>query len=146
MSIKNENYYPILMNSSVNIKYVHINFRQYRNKFGIRQQQKMLKSCNQVVAKTARKTKHLKIDGLANIFRTKYPLASFSWLVVFLFSAAFTTYLIILSINLYYERQVTSTVRYLTEKQSVMPTITICNINPFTTKFAVDLLKKANLT
>ena len=32
------------------------------------------------------------------------------------------------------------------EKQSVLPTITICNINPFKTKFAVDLLNEANLT
>ena len=84
-----------------------------------------LKMHTQQVSKLASKPKHLKVDGLANIFHTQYLLTSFIWLVVVLLSAALTTVLIGLSINQYYERRVTSTVRYLTEMQSFMPTITI---------------------
>ena len=91
------------------------------------------------------KNKALENRWSCEYFQYENTLASFIWLLLFIFSAAFTVYLIILSINQYYERRVTSTVRYLTEKQSVLPTITICNINPFTSDLAVNLLDEANL-
>ena len=105
----------------------------------------MMKWRTPVVSKLANKTKHLRIDGLANIFHTQYALGSFIWLIVFITSAFFNTYLIVKSFNQYNQHRVTTTVRYLTEKQSVLPTITICNINPFTSSFAQNLLRKANL-
>ena len=91
------------------------------------------------------KARHLKIDGLVNIFNSNYIVVSSIWLIIFILSAMISTYLIIESFNQYYEYRVTSTVRYVTEESYVLPTITFCNINPFTTKYALDLLIKANV-
>ena len=92
------------------------------------------------------KARHLKIDGLVNIFNSNYIVVSSIWLIIFLLSTIIITYLIIESFNQYYEYRVTSTVRYVTEESSVLPTITFCNINPFATKYSLDLLIKANVT
>ena len=67
-------------------------------------------------------------------------------MIVFILSAIISIYLIIESFNQYYEHIVTSTVRYVTEDSYVLPTITICNINPFTTEYALYLLQEANIT
>ena len=90
--------------------------------------------------------RHLKIDGLTNIVSTRYILASFILLIVLLSSATISIYLIIGSFNQYYEHRVTSTIRYVPEESSVLPTITFCNINPFATDVALYWLEEANVT
>jgi len=66
-------------------------------------------------------------------------------LVTFLLAAyglaSFTTLMLILS---YFEYGVTNTVRTVHETPAVFPKVSICNVNPFTTKYGYELLR--NLT
>ena len=61
-------------------------------------------------------------------------------------SAAACSLLVIKSVNEYLHYEVTTTSRVLTEHQSNIPVITICNFNPFTTDYAASLFAQANLT
>ena len=88
----------------------------------------------------------LKIDAFANIFVSRYLFSMFIWLLVFLTSCAACTYLIASSVREYKESKVTSTIRYINEQKAVLPTLTFCNLDPFTTVFALNLLAKANLS
>ena len=88
----------------------------------------------------------LSIDGLPNMLRAQSKLLFCAWLIVLLGSTAGTLYLIANAVKIYAQNPVSSTQRYLTEEQSVWPTIVLCNMNPFTSSFAIDLLRQANVT
>ena len=86
------------------------------------------------------------IDGLARMLRSKNPFAFIIWLIMFVSSVAVTLFLIVSAVSGFLRYDVSSTVRYLTEERSLFPTVTLCNINPFTTKYAINLLLQANVT
>ena len=96
--------------------------------------------------KPLEKLSSLNLDGLQNIFRTNNSIAFISWLIIFFASVAVTLYLIVSAVSDFLRYDVSSTVRYLTEESSVLPTVTLCNINPFTTEYAITLLRQANVT
>ena len=90
--------------------------------------------------------KFINVDGLPNMCRAKHALFFLMWLAVLVASTAATLYLIASAVSDFLRHDVSSTVRYLTEERSVLPTVTLCNINPFTTEYAIDLLRQANVT
>ena len=90
--------------------------------------------------------KWLKADGLPNIARSKAAFAQIAWLVIMLVSTAICTFLVIGSIHEYAAYEVITTNRLLQEQQSVLPTITICMTNPFTTDYSVSLMQNAKIS
>ena len=89
--------------------------------------------------------KLMKVDGLPNIIRSGNGAFALLWSVLLLASASTCVYLISNTISNFKEYQVSTTFRVLNEQKSVFPTITFCNLNPFATSFAIDLLKQMNL-
>ena len=63
------------------------------------------------------------------------------FLLVALGLAAYTSIKLMLS---YFEYQVTTTTRTINETPVDFPKITVCNLNPFTTQYGLDILKQVN--
>ena len=89
---------------------------------------------------------YINFDGFLNILRANNVISFISWLIIFVASISATLYLIVSAVSDFLRYDISSTVRYLTEERSVLPTVTLCNINPFTTEYAIDLLRQANVT
>ena len=90
--------------------------------------------------------KELKVDGIPNIIRSERRLVQCMWAAILVLSGCVCVYLIINSVHEYQHFEVISTHRLVLEEESTFPTITICNNNPFSTDFAVQLIKQANLS
>ena len=86
------------------------------------------------------------MDGLPNIVRSERRLVKFIWAVLLLLNCCVCIFLIIGTIREYLNYEVISTSRILQEEESIFPTITICNNNPFSTDYSVQLIKQANLS
>jgi hypothetical protein len=65
----------------------------------------------------------------------------FIWAFIFLVFSSFTCYILVNNIISYYEYNVVSTIRVINEESSVFPAVTICNSNPYLTKYAENLTK-----
>ena len=89
--------------------------------------------------------KYLKIDGLPNIVRSKHRVLEILWLSIFISASCACTLLIAFTFIDYFNFEVSTSIRYLHETQSVFPTVTLCNLNPFTTDYAVDLFAQVNI-
>ena len=92
------------------------------------------------------KVRRLNIDALPRMIRERNSMLKMAWLLLLLSSCALCCYLIFNSIVKFTSHQVTTTVRYITEQKHLAPTLTFCNINPFTSQYASDLLHNANAT
>ena len=90
--------------------------------------------------------KNMKVDGLPNIFRTNLLPFQIMWIVILLFSFSFCVYLLTISFLDYFKFQVTTNFRLLSELKSTFPTVTICNMNPLNSDYAVSLMVEANLS
>ena len=74
------------------------------------------------------------------IFKEKTRfLMRFIWTLIFLTFSGLTCYILINNVISYYQFNVVSTIQVVSEKESVFPAVTICNSNPYTTKFAENL-------
>ena len=71
--------------------------------------------------------------AIPNICRSQYNLLKIMWLIFFLLSGGYCSYLIAQSIQNYFAYPVTTTVQIINEPSVVFPTISICNLNPFIT-------------
>ena len=89
---------------------------------------------------------YIKIDAFVNIFLSNYTVSILIWLSLFLASCAACIYLIVMSVLEFNEYKVITTIRYFNEKKAEMPTLTFCNLNPFTSNFSLNLIEQANLT
>ena len=99
---------------------------------------------NQKHGEITEKVRRLNIDAVANIVRGRNPVFKMIWLLLLISSCALCCYLIVNSIVQFTSYHVTTTVRYKTEQTIHAPSITLCNINPFTSEYAYDLLQKAD--
>ena len=87
----------------------------------------------------------IKMDALPNIFHSHNPLMILFWTLLLLINATACAWLIIDTFKHYFERSVTTTTRYLTELESVFPSLIICSFNPFSTDYAVSLLREISV-
>jgi hypothetical protein len=71
--------------------------------------------------------------GLPNLFRTRRTILKVIWAVSFLISSACCAFMVNRTISTYFEFDVVSKFSVMSEIPSVFPTVTICNIQPFTT-------------
>ena len=90
--------------------------------------------------------KELRMDGLPNAARSEMKLFKIIWLVITILSACVCVVLITESTTEYFKHSVSTTTRLLQEQHSVFPTITICQVNSFSTDYATDIMKQANAT
>ena len=88
--------------------------------------------------------KSLKVDGVSNIVRSSFFLVSLVWIVLLLANALICVLLIKDTIVQYCKYEVSTTIRYMNEQRSPLPTITICNVNALGSDFAIQLIKQAN--
>ena len=98
------------------------------------------------MTKAADEIRLLKIDALPNVFTSQYAITVVTWLLVFVLSCAACIFLAVSAVLQYSEYKVISTVRFVTEQEAVVPTLSFCNINPFTSIYALNLLKMANVS
>ena len=90
--------------------------------------------------------KSLKIDGIPNIIKSRFLCMSIVWLCALLVCLCVCVWLIVGTFNQYFANKVTTTTRHVDERVSVFPSVTFCNMNPFSTAYAFDLIATANLT
>ena len=84
--------------------------------------------------------------GFAKIFseKTNAPLRPL-WAFIFLSFSALTCYLLVSNVLSFYMYNVSTSVQIVDESPSAFPAITICNVNPFTTQAAEELLEQLAL-
>lgn len=85
----------------------------------------------------------LTIHGIPNIARTTGRISTFMWVIITLISAGLSAYYIEEGILDYLGYGVTTQIRFISEQPAMFPTVTICNVNPFTTQYSVDFLNDA---
>ena len=83
--------------------------------------------------------------AIPNICRSQYKLLKIMWLIFFLLSAGYCSYLIALSVQNYFSYPVTTTVQIINDPSVVFPTISICNLNPFITNNSTISSKYASI-
>ena len=81
------------------------------------------------------------IHGLKNVKDANSHFIRFLWIIFIMFSASLCIYSITSGIFSYINYEVTTKTRYINENKSVFPTVSICNQNIFTSKYAYELLK-----
>ena len=88
----------------------------------------------------------IRMDGLPNIVTAHHLLLRIMWGVLLLGNAGLCCWLIVTTIKEFYAREVITTIRLEHELSSTFPTVTICNMNPFTSYYAASIFKEANIT
>ena len=82
----------------------------------------------------------LSIQGIPNIFRSKYKIMKLIWFFCTMIGIAYTIYNILLSIFDYLQYEVNTSYRVVNEIPIEFPVITICDRNTFKSKFAFEYL------
>ena len=81
-------------------------------------------------------------QALIKIFETKYYSLKGMLFIFLAVSGYFSTSLIRQLILSYLSFEVSTTTRTLYETPALFPKVTICNVNPFTTEYALEFLKE----
>ena len=89
---------------------------------------------------------HVKMDGVPNIVRSRHMCARLLWSVLLVANASVCVWLIVGTVAEYVEHKVSTSIRVHKEKRTPLPTITICNLNPFSSTFAAQLWRSAGVT
>ncbi len=80
-------------------------------------------------------------QGYPKIFESKILLVKLIWILIFLGSSGGTAYFVVKGIIDYFQYEVVTKIRVISEVPSVFPTVTICDNNAFTS-VASDMLIK----
>ena len=89
----------------------------------------------------------LKLDGVANIVRAPNTLVELVWSAVLLTSGSLCLWLLVQTCHEFSQNEVSTLTRMVnTNKAVVFPTVSMCNMNPFTSQLAMRLLDEANVT
>jgi hypothetical protein len=83
-------------------------------------------------------------QALIKLNDTQYWSLKVILLIFVLITSGLCSYLIIQLILSYYSYGVSTTAKTLYETPALFPKVTICNVNTFTTEFAVEFLRKVN--
>ena len=90
--------------------------------------------------------KHIKIDCVANIVRSRHLLTGLVWMLMLLTFASMCGWFMIQAILQYGNRSVDTTTRLINEPRPIFPTLTICSMNPFNTDYAAEMLRAYNMS
>ena len=83
--------------------------------------------------------------GLPNISRTHNLAIRLLWITCTLISAGLCAFMIISSVNEYFEYDVVTKIRVIDQVPLEFPTITICSLNPFESEFASEIFRNITL-
>lgn len=78
--------------------------------------------------------------GVSNYLRTEKPQFKCMWLLCFLVSGTAWVLTVIQVMSLYFSYPVTTRIRFIDQSKVDLPTIAICNVNPFLTNASVEFL------
>ena len=78
------------------------------------------------------------------IIQTPHTLLKIFLFACILTSLSFASYMVVKSVLIYFSFDVNTSTRFIFETAPLFPKITICNLNPFTTKYAHELLAQIN--
>ena len=79
--------------------------------------------------------------GLPHIFKRKHVSIKMFWLICFLISSGVCGYMIVKSVINYFEHETVSKVQRIYEIPALFPTISVCNLNAFTTNAGLDYVR-----
>lgn len=80
--------------------------------------------------------------GIANVVKSSSFLLKLMWIIFIMISASFCVYMIVVNILSYLQYEVSTKTRLINEYESIFPTVTICNINFFTTNLATKSIEE----
>ena len=83
--------------------------------------------------------------GLPNIVRTNRLSIKLLWTICLLASVGACIYMVYKSVNDYYSYGVVTQIQVINENSPLFPTITICNINPFSSIYGQNLIEKVTM-
>ena len=106
----------------------------------------MKRNLQEALVKTRKKAKHVQVDSFSNLFEAHNAIPFVFWLLVFLSGTCGTLYLVISSVSTYWQFKVSSTLRFVQENRAPLPVMSVCNVNPFATNFALDLLLQSGVS
>jgi hypothetical protein len=72
-----------------------------------------------------------KVHGFSNIFKTKYSVMRFIWILVIMAAIALCIFLVVSAAREFFEYSTTSRVQLVNQSPSPFPRITVCQSNPF---------------
>jgi hypothetical protein len=82
--------------------------------------------------------------GLPKIIKSKYFITRVLWIITFLAGLGYALFTAITFVIEYSQNGVTTSVTVTQDHETIFPTITICNMNPFNEEIALDyILKKS---
>jgi hypothetical protein len=79
--------------------------------------------------------------GLPKVIKTRNIKIKIIWIIILLISTFICFYLLIINIMNYLDFGVITKIQKITEIPALLPTITICNLNPFVTKYSNQFLE-----
>ena len=82
--------------------------------------------------------------GIPKIFTPSNKFLKYMWICFTILSTCICAFSIIENINKYYAYEVTTKIRLKSQYKVIFPSITICNINFFTSKQSIDLIADLN--
>lgn len=82
----------------------------------------------------------LSIHGIPNLVRSTGRVSRICWTIVTLISLAVSGYYMMSGITNFLAYDVTTKIRFIDEQPANFPSVTICNVNPFTTKYSLEWL------
>jgi hypothetical protein len=80
--------------------------------------------------------------GIPNLCRADKLYIKIVWIVLFLLSSSYCTYLIVLSIQNYIEFNVVTQIKTINQVPSPFPSVTICNANSYLTQSSLEYVQK----
>jgi hypothetical protein len=86
-----------------------------------------------------------KFDCYSKIFEYKRLCSRLFWFVLFMACICVTAWLITKNIVDYMKYEIITRTEIITERPMTFPAITVCDNNPFTTKYAESLIKNVTL-
>jgi hypothetical protein len=85
------------------------------------------------------------IDAFSKIFVYNSKPIKLVWTCLFLILACLTGYLVVQNLLNYYHYEVVTQVNVVSVRPIEFPTVTLCNLNPFTSKYAENLVQYVSL-
>ena len=96
--------------------------------------------------KLLQKLKHIRIDGVPNIFNARILLFKLIWICLLFTTSNMSVYMIVTSAMGFLTFQVRSQLRLDSETRAIFPLITICNVHPLNSAYFIYLGQESNLT
>ena len=83
--------------------------------------------------------------GLPNIIKSEKLFLKIFWIIIFILSSSYAINFILDSVNAYLSYESVTKIEVTKDLPSQFPAVSICNINPFTTKFAKEYTRNISI-